>query len=131
MRQQSLSFEGENVMTLDLDRAEEIDKARTQGEWRQYGIYGKDYAEVFGPKPLLPDDNRIALGSHADGEFIAFCSTFVPAAIAEIRELRDRLSKAEDMLDGLAKRHEWSQHFTFPCICDYHVVWRQAKDKKC
>lgn len=77
-------------MRIDLDEAERLAKAATEGPWRALDGGVRDAS-----------DNRIATahigGSwdqrDANAAFIVHARTFVPAAVARIRELEAALAK--------------------------------------
>lgn len=84
-------------MTLDLDALEALCREATDGPWgcnhdrtlgfrsahvRNIGREANDYvATTVGPK------------AHTNGDFIAACREAVPALIAEVRRLREKIER--------------------------------------
>lgn len=94
-------------MTLDLDKAREIDRARTAGEWRATklfnGYWRLDEVEEDAPLASL---HQGADEQERNAKWIAFASTFVPAVIAELTDLRNQ----RDNEAGLWNEQHAKQH---------------------
>lgn len=114
----------------ELERIEALDKARTQGEWETRSLEGKGYSrwmEQLGKCIDLsieygnadPEFHGVTVDvgeasaivgftgngptSKANAEFLAACSTAVPALLRHIEELtaeRDRLREALELAEG-------------------------------
>lgn len=63
-------------------------KAVEEKRWRTYRVYGPDYAEVFGPKPLYKDADRIVLGSQEDADLIAAAPRLLKELKYAVKQLR-------------------------------------------
>lgn len=80
---------------MKIEELREIAKARTQGEWRSYDIYGgEDYGELFGPKSSTSD--RIYFGSMTDPKFIATVANHIDALL-DLWEAAESIKRREEI----------------------------------
>ncbi len=99
-------------MTPDeLDEAERLANAATEGPWRVAGSDG-----IYGPCPIVaavtvpPDTTPLVYVTTEDAAFIAAARTLVPALIAEVRrlarELADTKRRWQRTAELASERHQ-------------------------
>ena len=88
------------AMTIDLDHMEELLKAATKGPWHteidqadQPNLYGADHWVAMLPHQCM---RELEIEANANAAFIAAARTFIPEAIAKIRELEAELKSLEE-----------------------------------